>query len=255
MSHQSFIPDTISSVLTPNNLFLIRIQYGILPEYDLKLSESEMDIDAVERLIKDLYIQKKRKGAASGGSSKRMKVDGLSFEVVDVPATAPEVISGIEVLSIIEGSIGEEEKKKKVEIKIIELEVRMSKSISKAAARAMEEFKASFEMKDLNIAFGQKAFIKGFKLCEGRMVRKFSVLDLSFLKEEPDEEAKMFDAAADPSPIEVIFESSEPIAKVLDPMQELKVVSEVSIEPIPEPVAALGVSSSSASSPSEVGSL
>ncbi|EHA8586437.1 hypothetical protein COCNU_scaffold000378G000010 [Cocos nucifera] len=47
----------------------------------------------------------------------------------------------------------EEEKKKEVEIKVTELEVKMSNSISEAAARAVEEFKASFEMKDLNIAF------------------------------------------------------------------------------------------------------
>ena len=48
----------------------------------------------------------------------------------------------------------EEKEKKEVKIKIAELEVRMSKSISEVTARAMEEFKASSKMKDLNIAFG-----------------------------------------------------------------------------------------------------
>ena len=43
----------------------------------------------------------------------------------------------------------------------------MSKSISEVVAQAMEEFKTSSEMKDLNIAFSQKAFIKDFELYEG----------------------------------------------------------------------------------------
>ncbi|KAG1327543.1 hypothetical protein COCNU_01G014770 [Cocos nucifera] len=64
----------------------------------------------------------------------------------------------------------EEEKKKVAEIKVAELEVKMSKSILEATTQAMEEFKASSEMKDLNIAFSQEAFIKGFKLYEGRVV-------------------------------------------------------------------------------------
>ncbi|KAG1358568.1 hypothetical protein COCNU_08G000140 [Cocos nucifera] len=111
-----------------------------------------------------------------------------------------------------------EEKKKEAEIKVIKLEVRMLKSISEAAARAIKKLKASSEMKDLNITFDQKAFIKGIELCEGRMVRKFLELDLSFLEEEPDEEAGPSDVAADPSPIEVIVESSEPATEVPEPM-------------------------------------
>ena len=42
----------------------------------------------------------------------------------------------------------EEEKKKEAKIKIAELEVKMSKSISEAAAQAMEEFRVSSKMKD-----------------------------------------------------------------------------------------------------------
>ncbi|EHA8587229.1 hypothetical protein COCNU_scaffold001668G000010 [Cocos nucifera] len=82
----------------------------------------------------------------------------------------------------------------------------------------MEEFKASSKMKDLNITFGQKAFIKGFKLYEGRMAQKFPELDLNFLEEEPDEEAGLSGAVADPSPIEVVFESSMPTVEVFEPM-------------------------------------
>ncbi|EHA8587963.1 hypothetical protein COCNU_scaffold003742G000020 [Cocos nucifera] len=74
-----------------------------LVQADLLKSHSfsrEMDTDVMERLTKGLYAQK-RKRAAPGGSSKRMRVDGPSFEVLNVPMIAFEVISGIEVLPII----------------------------------------------------------------------------------------------------------------------------------------------------------
>ncbi|KAG1361341.1 hypothetical protein COCNU_09G008040 [Cocos nucifera] len=112
----------------------------------------------------------------------------------------------------------EEEKKKEDKIKIVELEVRMSKSILEMATRVVEEFKASFEMKDLNIIFGQNVFIKDFKLYKGRVARRFSKLDLRFLKEEPDEEAGPFGAASDPSPTKVVFEPFEPTVKVPETM-------------------------------------
>ena len=53
----------------------------------------------------------------------------------------------------------------------------------------VEEFKASAEMRDLNVKFGQEAFIKGFELCQEKVVRKFSELDLSFLGEASEDEA------------------------------------------------------------------
>ncbi|KAG1354958.1 hypothetical protein COCNU_07G010700 [Cocos nucifera] len=111
-----------------------------------------------------------------------------------------------------------EKKKKEAEIKIAELKVRMSKSILEVAAQAMEEFKASFEITDLNIAFGQKAFIKGFKLCKGRMVWRFPKLDLNFLEEEPDKKVGPSGATSDPSLAEVIFESFVLVAEVPEPM-------------------------------------
>ncbi|EHA8586635.1 hypothetical protein COCNU_scaffold000648G000010 [Cocos nucifera] len=61
----------------------------------------------------------------------------------------------------------EEERKKEAEIKVIELEARMAKSISEVMIRAVEEFKTSFKMMKLNVEFGQQAFIKGFELYEG----------------------------------------------------------------------------------------
>ncbi|EHA8589352.1 hypothetical protein COCNU_scaffold009366G000020 [Cocos nucifera] len=65
-----------------------------------------MNTNAVERLTKGLYAQKKRKEVAPGGSSKGAKVGGPSFEASDVPMAAPEVIQNIEILSITEGSVG-----------------------------------------------------------------------------------------------------------------------------------------------------
>ncbi|EHA8588428.1 hypothetical protein COCNU_scaffold005145G000010 [Cocos nucifera] len=140
MSHRSFISDTISSILTLNDLFLIRIQKVVprapsLDGADLESSNKlkayqapllsdllkeqilfnlglsplnpiEMDTDAVERLTKGLYAQKKRKGAALSGSSKRMKVSGSSFEVSNVPTVAPKVVSDVKVFLITEGNIG-----------------------------------------------------------------------------------------------------------------------------------------------------
>ncbi|EHA8586723.1 hypothetical protein COCNU_scaffold000819G000010 [Cocos nucifera] len=60
----------------------------------------------MERLTKGLYAQKKKKRAAPSGSSKRMTIDDPSSKVSNIPATAPEVVPGIEVPSIIKGSIG-----------------------------------------------------------------------------------------------------------------------------------------------------
>ncbi|EHA8587534.1 hypothetical protein COCNU_scaffold002525G000040 [Cocos nucifera] len=85
---------------------------------------------------------------------------------------------------------------------VAELEAQMSKFILEAVAQAMEEFKTSSKMKDLNITFSQKAFIKGFELYEGRIVQRFFELDLGFLEEEEiDEEVGPSSIRADPSSI------------------------------------------------------
>ncbi|EHA8587464.1 hypothetical protein COCNU_scaffold002268G000010 [Cocos nucifera] len=77
----------------------------------------------------------------------------------------------------------EEERRKEAENKVAELEARMAKSVLEAMTWAIEEFKASFKMRNLNVKFGQEAFIKDFKHYEDRMARRFSKLDLSLLKE------------------------------------------------------------------------
>ncbi|EHA8587693.1 hypothetical protein COCNU_scaffold002989G000010 [Cocos nucifera] len=48
----------------------------------------------------------------------------------------------------------EEERKTEAENKVTELEARMAKLISEAMARAMEEFKTFFEIRNLNVKFG-----------------------------------------------------------------------------------------------------
>ncbi|EHA8589390.1 hypothetical protein COCNU_scaffold009588G000010 [Cocos nucifera] len=132
-----------------------------------------------------------------------------------------------ELISIgIKAALALEEEKKEVEIKVVELKVRMSKSILEVA------------------------FINNFKLCEGRVVQKFLELDLSFLEEEPDEETGSSSATTNPSFIEVVF---EPAIEVPEPMQGLEIVSEVLVEPVPKPVATPGVPSSFSASLLEVG--
>ncbi|KAG1360728.1 hypothetical protein COCNU_09G001910 [Cocos nucifera] len=113
----------------------------------------------------------------------------------------------------------EEERKKEAENKITELEARMAGSISEVMTRAMEEFKASFEMRNLNVKFGQEMFIKGFELYEGRITRRFSELDLRFLEKKDDIEAGPFDAAVDPSFAKLASGPFEPTAEAPKPVR------------------------------------
>ena len=78
---------------------------------------------------------------------------------------------------------------RKVEAEVANLMEQISVLISEARVLAVEEFKASAEMRDLNVKFVQEAFIKGFELCQEKVVKKFSELDLSFLDEASEDEA------------------------------------------------------------------
>ncbi|EHA8587127.1 hypothetical protein COCNU_scaffold001459G000090 [Cocos nucifera] len=60
----------------------------------------------------------------------------------------------------------EEEKRKKIEGKVSELERQVSRHILEAKAQAIEEFKIFSEIRDLNIQFSKEAFQKGFELYE-----------------------------------------------------------------------------------------
>ena len=96
-----------------------------------------------------------------------------------------------------------EESARKAEAEVTHLVEQTPVLVSEARALAVEEFKASAEMRDLNIQFGQEAFIKGFELCQEKVARKFFKLDLSFLGEESEDEA-------DPSPAATAAAASLP---------------------------------------------
>ena len=79
--------------------------------------------------------------------------------------------------------------------------MRIPSLVSKARARAVEEFKGSSEMEDLKVQFGQDAFIKGFELCQEKVAGRFPELDLDFLNEASDDEARPSKVAVDPLPV------------------------------------------------------
>ena len=96
-----------------------------------------------------------------------------------------------------------EEMVRKAEAEVANLVEQTPILVSEARVLAVEEFKASAEMRDLNVQFSQEAFIKGFELCQEKVARKFSKLDLRFLGEESEDEAGPSPAAtaiAAPSP-------------------------------------------------------
>ena len=81
-----------------------------------------------------------------------------------------------------------EETVRKAEAEVANLAEQISVLVLEARVLAVEEFKTSTEMRDLNVQFGQEAFIKGFELCQEKVARKFLELDLSFLGEESEDE-------------------------------------------------------------------
>ncbi|EHA8588326.1 hypothetical protein COCNU_scaffold004776G000010 [Cocos nucifera] len=97
----------------------------------------------------------------------------------------------------------------------------MAKLISVVMTQAMEEFKTSLEIRNLNVEFNQKVFINGFELYEGRMAQRFSKLNLSFLEEEEDDvEAGPSNVVVNLSFNEPASDPSEPVAEVPKPVQE-----------------------------------
>ena len=80
-----------------------------------------------------------------------------------------------------------EESARKSEAEVAHLVEQTPVLVSEARALAVEEFKASAEMRDLNVQFGQEAFTKGFELCQEKVAIKYPELDLGFLEESEDE--------------------------------------------------------------------
>ena len=108
-----------------------------------------------------------------------------------------------------------EESARKAEAEVANLAEQTSILISKARVLAVEEFKASAEMRDLKVQFGQEAFIKGFELCQEKVTKKFPKLDLSFLGEESEDETGPSPAAtAVTAPLPGTSSSSPPAPEV-----------------------------------------
>ena len=108
-------------------------------------------------------------------------------EVAHLKEKAAEVVALQEALE--KEKQTSEETARKAEAEVANLAEQIPVLVSEARALAVEEFKASAEMRDLNVKFGQEAFIKGFELCQEKVVKKFPELDLSFLGEASEDEA------------------------------------------------------------------
>ena len=120
--------------------------------------------------------------------------EGCQAEAAHLKEKVAEVMSLQEVLQK-EGQTSADlkaalqEEIRKAEAEVSKLKEQIPTLVSEARAQAVEEFKASSEMRDLNIKFGQATLIKGFELCQEKVVRKFSELDLSFLGEASEDKA------------------------------------------------------------------
>ena len=80
-----------------------------------------------------------------------------------------------------------EESARKAEAEVAHLAEQTPVLVSKARTLAVEEFKASTEMRELNVQFGLEEFTKGFELCRERVASRYPDLDLDFLEESEDE--------------------------------------------------------------------
>ena len=126
----------------------------------------------------------------------------------------------------------EKERRKKAKVKVVELKDQTSRQILEAKIQAVKEFKVSSEMMDLNIAFSQEAFQKGYELWKDRVARKFPKLDLDFLYGDvSDEEAGPSAVTTDPYPTEAALKPSESTVEMPEPMLELDDVPEAPTSP------------------------
>ena len=139
--------------------------------------------------------------------------EGCRAEAVRLKKKAAEVANLEEALEKEKQTL--EEMVRKAEAEVTNLMEQISVLISEAMGLVVEEFKASTEMRDLNVRFGQEAFIKGFELCQEKVARKFFELDLSFLGEESEDEAGPSPAAtAAAAPLSGTSSSPTPTAEV-----------------------------------------
>ena len=129
-------------------------------------------------------------------------------EVAHLKEKAVKVVALQEALEREKQAWGEEKRTleetvRKAEAEVANLAEQISVLVSEVRVLTVEEFKTSTEMRDLNVQFGQEAFIKGFELCQEKVASKFLELDLSFLGEESEDEVGLSPAttaAAAPLP-------------------------------------------------------
>ena len=125
-------------------------------------------------------MNRTRRDAIQAKESRRAEVARFKEKVAEV-ANLQEALEKEKQTS--------EEMVRKAEAEVANLMEQISVLISEVRVLVVEEFKASTEMRDLNVKFGQEAFIKGFELCQEKVVKKFSELDLSLLDETSEDEA------------------------------------------------------------------
>ncbi|EHA8586990.1 hypothetical protein COCNU_scaffold001259G000090 [Cocos nucifera] len=112
--------------------------------------------------------EKKKKKKLIVVKEKTVEVDHLVKKKAAKVEGLQEVLRKKELTSVgLKAALAlEEERRKKAEAKIAELKDQTSRQISEAMIQMVEEFKVFYEMRDLNVAFSQKAFQKGFELCK-----------------------------------------------------------------------------------------
>ncbi|EHA8587217.1 hypothetical protein COCNU_scaffold001594G000010 [Cocos nucifera] len=105
--------------------------------------------------------------------------------------------------------------------------------------RAVQDFKASKDMKDIKIDFAQEFFLEGFQICLGWVVENFPDIHLDLLIEKLEDKAAppRIDAEVAPTAhvVEVTLEVPESVSAVSEPARELEVAENVPTSPVGEP--------------------
>ena len=140
-----------------------------------------------------------KKEAAQVEEGRQVEAARLKEKVAEVASLQEALLKEEQTSTDLKATL--EEERRKAEAEVSKLKEQIPTLVSEARAQAVEEFKTSFEMRDLNIKFSQATFIKGFELCQEKVVGKFPELDLSFLDEASDDEAGPSEAATGLPPV------------------------------------------------------
>ena len=142
------------------------------------------------------------------------------YDLEKVSRSNPETLDLVPTLEREKQALEKEKQTSKETVRKVEAEVanlveQIPILISEARVLTVEEFKASAEMRDLNVKFSQEAFVKGFELYEEKVAKKFFELNLSFLDEAPKDEAGPSPTATDTAaPLPRTPSSSTPPSEV-----------------------------------------